>query len=482
MNAAKFRHVFTSVPGLAQAFLDLCLEEVTKEGYQGSSLKPISWKRVRDTLNDKFNLNLEQKAFKNRWDAQKKKYVAWRNCVDKSGGEYDNNVWCFVLVCASERVLSIMNDLLNDHMFATHAITAAGSVALGSALTHPLDTLKTLVQVGAVPNKKLDATKLLDRVRSLSGNSGLYSGFMLSTFGRISGVGARFGIFELLTAFYKDGREDNYVYVSEALLAGIAAGALEGFVSTPFELLKLRAQVTSASSPSASASFRNKCTSPVTAKLLHGYSANKMALDNTVGLLSSLPTKHPNMVGSLKEYPWMMTGSGKPPSVHEVKRTADIISLEGWRTLWRGLRSGVVRDSVFGGMFFSSWQFLHIAMLEWKAAGMDPPPRSVEEIGMLSPWAASVAAGVSGSVAAAASHCFDTAKSRSQCIVLPKYVSMERRLLKWKQPGYWVERVSGIHPKDRNILFRGIGLRMARSGLASFAIVGSYYMAVGHLM
>ncbi|KAF9606380.1 hypothetical protein IFM89_025069 [Coptis chinensis] len=84
-SAAKVHHVFTNVPGLAQAFLDLCLEEVTKEGYQGSSLKPISWKRVRDTLNDKFKLNFEQKAFKNRWDAQKKKYVAWRNCVGKSG-------------------------------------------------------------------------------------------------------------------------------------------------------------------------------------------------------------------------------------------------------------------------------------------------------------------------------------------------------------------------------------------------------------
>ncbi|KAF9591297.1 hypothetical protein IFM89_003609 [Coptis chinensis] len=105
-SAAKVHHVFTNVPGLAQAFLDLCLEEVTKEGYQGSSLKPISWKCVKDTLNDKFKLNLEQKAFKNRWDAQKKKYVAWRNCVGKSGGginfalgsiNWPEEVWADVL-------------------------------------------------------------------------------------------------------------------------------------------------------------------------------------------------------------------------------------------------------------------------------------------------------------------------------------------------------------------------------------------------
>lgn len=46
--------------------------------------------------------------------------------------------------------------------------------------------------------------------------------------------------------------------------------------------------------------------------------------------------------------------------------------------------------------------------------------RTDDEIGPLSPLAVSAAAGVSGSVAAAASHCFDTAKCRSQCIVLPK--------------------------------------------------------------
>ena len=38
----------------------------------------------------------------------------------------------------------------------------------------------------------------------------------------------------------------------------------------------------------------------------------------------------------------------------------------------------------------------------------------------MSTLAVSLAAGFSGSVAAAASHCFDTAKSRSQCTVLPK--------------------------------------------------------------
>ena len=63
-----------------------------------------------------------------------------------------------------------------------------------------------------------------------------------------------------------------------------------------------------------------------------------------------------------------------------------------------------------------------------------------------------------------------------------QYVSMERKLLKWPRPGKRCERFTGIHPADRNILFRGVWLRMARSGIASFVVVGSYYWAVGHLL
>lgn len=46
--------------------------------------------------------------------------------------------------------------------------------------------------------------------------------------------------------------------------------------------------------------------------------------------------------------------------------------------------------------------------------------RSNDEVGPLSPFSVSLAAGFSGAVAAAASHGFDTAKSRSLCTVLPK--------------------------------------------------------------
>ncbi|CAA6655712.1 unnamed protein product [Spirodela intermedia] len=363
-----------------------------------------------------------------------------------------------------------MEELLKHHLFATHAIAAAGSVTLASSLTHPLDTLKSLLQVGAGYRKQTNLSQVLDRVRSLSGFSGLYSGFGWSTFGRNLAIGARFGTYEILTAFYKDGREDNYVLVSEALSAGFAAGAVEAFVNTPFELFKLREQLSSASYVGKISPGKVAEGTSVISKSLASYTPDRRAWNYTVGLLSVLPKHSCNLADSLKECPWMLTGSGRPPLASE------------FGAIWRGLRPGIARDCVFGGVFFSTWQFLHIAMLDWKAVDMNPPPRSIDEIGSVSPLSASLAAGFSGSLAAVASHCFDTAKTRSQCIVIPKYISVERKLLRWEVPGNWLERKTGISPRDRSILFRGIGLRMSCSGFASFGIVGGYLLAVKYIL
>jgi len=81
----------------------------------------------------------------------------------------------------------------------------------------------------------------------------------------------------------------------------------------------------------------------------------------------------------------MMTGSGKAPLVCDVWKPSSIISLEGWGALWnwREIRSGLVRDSIFGGVFFSGWQFMHDVMLNWKAVGMDPIPRFEKNIHLL---------------------------------------------------------------------------------------------------
>lgn len=376
-----------------------------------------------------------------------------------------------------------MDELLKNPVFVAHMTAAAGSVALGTAVAHPLDTIKTIVQVGSSSTRKLASAQIVNRMLSSSGYSGFYSGLGWSIFGRISGLGVRFGTYELLTAYYKDGRADNYIYVSEALLAGITAGAMESLVNSPFELIKLRAQVSSATRklPNKMPTV-NAALATVNSRLLQGFSPDKKALEQSVKLLSVLSPQHDKLIDGLRNDPWMMTGSGKPPAVSDVKRPMDIVKLEGWSAFCRGLRSGIARDSVFGGVFFSTWQFLHFVMLDFKALGMTPRPKSDEEIGAVSPLALSSAAGVSGSIAAMASHGFDTARSRSQCIVLPKFLSLERRFLRWKQPGNKFERFTGIHPADRGLLFRGMSWRMARSGIASFMIVRSYFFLVEHLV
>ena len=131
-----------------------------------------------------------------------------------------------------------MDELLKNPVLAAHVFSVAGSATLGTGVTYPLDAIKTLVQVGSTPSKQLTAAEVLKSVQSFSGYSGLYSGFGWLALGRVLGLGARFGTYELLTIYCKDGREDNYVHVTEALLSGIAAGALESIVSSPSELIK----------------------------------------------------------------------------------------------------------------------------------------------------------------------------------------------------------------------------------------------------
>lgn len=171
-------------------------------------------------------------------------------------------------------------------------------------------------------------------------------------------------------------RDENFLYFSEAFWLGTVAGAAESLVSSPFEIIKLRHQVTAASRvASATSTTDRKAVAPIIESLLRGYSPDKKILSEYVVLLSVLNPKHPDMASALQSYPWMMTGSGRPPSVCDVKRPLDIVSLEGWRALWKGLRPGLIRDSVFGGIFFSSWEIIRDLMLFSKGAKMNPLPR-----------------------------------------------------------------------------------------------------------
>ncbi|WZZ65572.1 hypothetical protein YC2023_076942 [Brassica napus] len=177
-------------------------------------------------------------------------------------------------------------------------------------------------------------------------------------------------------------------------------------------------------------------------KLLRRYNLDMNSLTQTVSLLSNTQPWQPHCKST--------TGTGNPPSAMDVKRPLDVASLEG---------------------------FLHEAMIGWKAVGTNPLPSSEEEVGPLSPVAISIAAGFSGAIAAAASHSFDTARTRAQCVILPKYMTKERKFLKWNKQGKRLERWTGIHHTDR-----GIGTRMARICVASTVMVGCYYLAVDLLV
>ncbi|KAI3881239.1 hypothetical protein MKW92_003396, partial [Papaver armeniacum] len=86
-------HIFTSIDGLSKRFIDLCVEEIGKEGYCGASLKVASWKRIIEALNNEFKeslpYDLDQKALKNHWDALKKKYAVWRTIAGLTGDKYN---------------------------------------------------------------------------------------------------------------------------------------------------------------------------------------------------------------------------------------------------------------------------------------------------------------------------------------------------------------------------------------------------------
>ncbi|KAL3688174.1 hypothetical protein R1sor_014483 [Riccia sorocarpa] len=364
-------------------------------------------------------------------------------------------------------------------LFVRHGTALLGAVGVETAAFYPIDTLKTLLQVNANAGRKLDLSTVVEGVSKSSGFTGLYEGVGWQLLGRLPTLGVRFGVYELMTAFYSDGRGDNHVTLSESFLAGLAAGAVESFISTPFDFVKVRAQITSATTGDVKAqretfnfkSLKSLANSP------SGFS-DAAHWDRIRRSLSLLPSRHTDIVAELKKYPWLATGSGQPPLVKDVGGFRGAVSLEGWNALWKGLRPGLYRDAMYGGFFFCGWQFLDDLVTEGRAYMMSPPPTSWDEVSPSSPWQLSITAGIAASFAATASHSFDSAKTRAQATVLPKYLTMERKLLKWKAPGSWFESIVGFNPFDRHVLTRGLALRALQHGCGTFALVLTYHTAV----
>ncbi|CAK9214675.1 unnamed protein product [Sphagnum troendelagicum] len=354
-------------------------------------------------------------------------------------------------------------------LVARQGLAAAAAIASEAAVSYPLDTVKALVQVSANAGKNgvanggkvWEMAVLVMRV----GVPGAYGGAGWQLLGRLPVLGARFGVYQLSSAFVTDGRGSNDMTVSEASLAGLFTGCVESLVATPFDFLKTRRQLTA-----------------VTYSLDPLYTP-KANWAQVMESLAGLPATHPNMISSLQKYPWLANGTGHPPIVRDMVGIRQIIDVEGWKVLWRGFRPGLFRDATYAGFFFGSWEFLCEFLLEHKAYYMDEPPSSLEDIDPLTPWQLSVTAGLAASVAAVASHPMDTAKTRSQATVLPKHVAMERKLLKWvTRPGNFLQRTLGIIPFDQPLLLKGLGIRTAQHGLAMAALVGTYHTVLQYLL
>ncbi|KAM7491006.1 hypothetical protein LguiA_033927 [Lonicera macranthoides] len=76
-------------------FIELCLREVTREGYCGTSLKNVSWTRIAEDMKNKYNKDFDQKQLKNQWDYLKRLYSAWRVLETKTGHGYNPEIGTF---------------------------------------------------------------------------------------------------------------------------------------------------------------------------------------------------------------------------------------------------------------------------------------------------------------------------------------------------------------------------------------------------
>lgn len=82
---------------MVKTFLETCILEIALNGKEGGSLKPISWKKVADTLKDVHNFEVERKQMRNHFDYLKGKYGAWLKLKNKTGNVYDSSTNSFNL-------------------------------------------------------------------------------------------------------------------------------------------------------------------------------------------------------------------------------------------------------------------------------------------------------------------------------------------------------------------------------------------------
>ncbi|XP_076933969.1 uncharacterized protein LOC143600059 [Bidens hawaiensis] len=113
--------------GLEKTFLEACIEQITLHGREGSSLKLISWRNVAEKLKAEYNLIVDQRQMKNRYDHIKAKFAAWSKLKNKTGNlmDPDDEIIVFIFLCwhwlhlVSGRIERIrdLNSALTGHAY-----------------------------------------------------------------------------------------------------------------------------------------------------------------------------------------------------------------------------------------------------------------------------------------------------------------------------------------------------------------------------
>ncbi|CAI5990674.1 unnamed protein product [Closterium sp. NIES-65] len=215
----------------------------------------------------------------------------------------------------------------------------------------------------------------------------------------------------------------------QAALAGAIAGATESLLSTPFDLLRTRLLLATPLLPPVPPSHPISLPSP--SIRIHRPSTPSQPTSSSLGKPSPSETS-PNH-----------TSSGQSATINQSSNpTARAgVRAEGAAQLWRGLRAGVTRDSLFGAVFFGGWVTIEEGLRELEELQRRKSERDGEEeqertegggvgggdMGRGSVgngyWYAltqGLEAAVAAAVASVVSHPFDCAKTRTQATVLPK--------------------------------------------------------------
>lgn len=107
-------------------FIDLCLGEVSREGYQGTSLKPVSWTNIIKHFKEKQNIEITQRQLKNKWDYLRKNYSIWNMLTTRTGhgcdpaaGTFDwpETYWDDIIQAITFTKSIFLNLFLNVFMF-----------------------------------------------------------------------------------------------------------------------------------------------------------------------------------------------------------------------------------------------------------------------------------------------------------------------------------------------------------------------------